>query len=58
LRPFSIGEPTIEETAKEAGITIDETRRAGDVDLARRITASRGDIVVKLVVDEYKAISE
>lgn len=39
-------------------VSIDETQRAGDVDLARRITASRGDIVVKLVVDEYRVISE
>jgi outer membrane biogenesis lipoprotein LolB len=39
-------------------VSIDETRRAGDIDLAWRITASRGDVVVKLVVDEYKAPSE
>ena len=39
-------------------VSIDETRRAGDVDLARRITASRGDVVVKLVVDEYKVLPE
>jgi outer membrane biogenesis lipoprotein LolB len=36
-------------------VTIDETQRAGAVDLARRISASRGDVVVRLVVDEYRA---
>jgi outer membrane biogenesis lipoprotein LolB len=39
-------------------VTIDETQKAGQVDLARRITASRGDVVVKLVVDEYRALVE
>jgi outer membrane biogenesis lipoprotein LolB len=39
-------------------VSIDETQRAGNVDLARRITATRGDVVVKLVVDEYRALEE
>ena len=39
-------------------VSIDETQRMGAVDLARRITASRGDVVVKLVVDDYKALGE
>jgi len=39
-------------------VTIDETQRAGSVDLARRITASRGDVVVRLVVDEYRALAD
>jgi outer membrane lipoprotein LolB len=39
-------------------VSIDETQRAGNVELARRITASRGDVVVKLVVDEYRALPE
>ncbi len=39
-------------------VTIDETQRAGNVDLARRITATRGDVVVRLVVDEYRALEE
>ena len=39
-------------------VTIDETQRAGAVDLARRITAVRGDVVVRLVVDEYRALEE
>lgn len=37
-------------------VTVDETQRAGSVDLARRITAVRGDIVVRLVVDDYRAL--
>jgi outer membrane biogenesis lipoprotein LolB len=39
-------------------VTIDETQRAGAVDLARRITASRGDTTVRLVVDDYKALGD
>ncbi|MGZ5046881.1 MAG: outer membrane lipoprotein LolB [Usitatibacter sp.] len=39
-------------------VSIDATEKAGNVDLARRITASRGDVVVKLVVDEYRAVAE
>ena len=39
-------------------VTVDETQRAGTVDLARRITATRGDVVVRLVVDEYRALPE
>ncbi len=39
-------------------VTIDETQRAGNVDLARRITATRGDVVVRLVVDEYRPLEE
>ena len=39
-------------------VTLDETQRAGSVDVARRITASRGDVVVKFVVDEYRSLEE
>jgi outer membrane biogenesis lipoprotein LolB len=39
-------------------VTIEQTERAGEVDLARRINATRGDIVVRLVVDEYRALPE
>lgn len=39
-------------------VTIEETQRAGEVDLARRINAARGDVVVRLVVDEYRALPE
>jgi outer membrane lipoprotein LolB len=39
-------------------VSIEDTQRAGAVDLARRITASRGNVVVKLVVDDYKALGE
>lgn len=51
--------------AREAGaiatgwsVAIEETERAGTVEIARRITATRGDIVVKLVVDSYRALGE
>ncbi len=36
-------------------VSIDESQRVGARDVARRITASRGDTVVKLVVDDYRA---
>lgn len=39
-------------------VTIDESQRLGDVEVARRITASRGDTVVKIVVDDYRARPE
>ena len=39
-------------------VTLDQTERAGSVDIARRITASRGDVVVKLVVDEYRSLGQ
>jgi outer membrane lipoprotein LolB len=39
-------------------VTLDETQQAGAVALARRITATHGDVVVKLVVDEYHPIAE
>lgn len=42
----------------EWSVTIEETQRAGAVDLARRISATRGDVVVRLVVDEYRALPE
>ena len=39
-------------------VTIDETQAAGAVTLARRLTAQRGDVVVKLVVDDYRALAD
>jgi outer membrane lipoprotein LolB len=39
-------------------VTIDETQRAGAVELARRITAIRGDVVVKFAIDEYRVLAE
>jgi outer membrane biogenesis lipoprotein LolB len=36
-------------------VTIEETQKAGSVDLARRISAARDDVVVRLVVDDYHA---
>ena len=39
-------------------VTIDETQAAGKVTLARRVTAQRGDVVVKLVIDDYKPLGD
>jgi outer membrane biogenesis lipoprotein LolB len=37
-------------------VTIDESQAIGDTPLARRVTATRGGTVVKLVVDNYRAM--
>ncbi|MEO5676920.1 MAG: outer membrane lipoprotein LolB [Usitatibacter sp.] len=37
-------------------VTIDERQRAGSIDIARRMSAQRGDVTVRLVVDEYSAL--
>jgi outer membrane biogenesis lipoprotein LolB len=37
-------------------IKVEDTQRTGEVDLARRITASRGETVVRFVVDDYRAL--
>lgn len=42
--------------AAQWNVSIDETQRAGAVELAKRITATRGDTVVKLVVDSYRPL--
>jgi outer membrane biogenesis lipoprotein LolB len=39
-------------------VTIDETQDAGAVQLARRITAQRADVVVRLVVDDYQPLAD
>ena len=39
-------------------VSVDETQQAGAVTLARRITATRADTVVKLVVDSYRPLEE
>ena len=38
-------------------VTIDEAQPAGAITIARRITATRGDVSVRLVVDEYRALA-
>ncbi len=35
-------------------VTVDGVQRLGDMEVARRVTASRGGTVVKLVVDDYR----
>lgn len=39
-------------------VTLDEKQHAGNVELARRLSAIRGDVVVRLVVDEYRVVQE
>lgn len=52
------GQSAPRDVANEWRVTIDEKQPAGAVDLARRVTATRGDVVVKLVVDQYRALEE
>lgn len=51
-------QPSARDTPAEWKVSIDEKQSAGAVEVARRVTAMRGDIVVKLVIDEYKALGE
>ena len=39
-------------------VTIDEAQSAGSITIARRISAARGDVSVRLVVDEYRALGD
>jgi len=39
-------------------VNVDERQEAGAISIARRISASRGDVTVRLVVDEYRALPE
>jgi outer membrane biogenesis lipoprotein LolB len=36
-------------------VSIDESQRAGAVEMARRLTARRGEVTVRLFVDEYRS---
>lgn len=42
--------------ASDWEVKIEETQRAGTVDLARRMSARRGEVSVRLVVDEYRVL--
>lgn len=48
----------VNDAAGDWKVSVDETQQAGAVELARRITATRGDVVVRLVVDEYHALPD
>jgi outer membrane biogenesis lipoprotein LolB len=39
-------------------VTLDERQAAGSVEIARRVTATRGEVTVRLVVDDYRALPE
>ena len=39
-------------------VTVEERQPAGSVQIARRISATRGDAVVRLVVDDYRALED
>lgn len=47
-----------DETPTDWKVTIEETQRAGAIELARRMSARRGDVVVRLVVDQYRVVEE
>ncbi len=39
-------------------VTVEASQRTGAIELARRMTATRGEVVVKLVVDGYRVLEE
>jgi outer membrane lipoprotein LolB len=39
-------------------VALEEMQSAGAVEIARRVSAIRGDVVVRLVVDEYRVVRE
>lgn len=39
-------------------VTVEETQRAGTVDVARRMSARRGDVSLRLVVDAYHPMAD
>jgi outer membrane lipoprotein LolB len=45
-------------TPGDWNVTLDEKQRAGAIEIARRLSAIRGDVVVRLVVDEYRVVGE
>src|SRR6185436_11571685 len=45
-------------TPGDWNVTLDEKQLAGTVEIARRVSAIRGDVVVRLVVDEYRVVPE
>jgi outer membrane lipoprotein LolB len=46
------------EAASGWKVTIDESQGGGGIELARRLTAIRGDVTVRLVVDSYQPLAE
>jgi outer membrane biogenesis lipoprotein LolB len=52
------GQPGRTGLPAEWKVSVEEKQQAGAVELAKRITASRGDVVVKLVVDSYRPLEE
>lgn len=39
-------------------VTVEEIEKAGAVDIARRMSATRGEVTVRLVVDEYRVLAD
>lgn len=39
-------------------VTTEESHKAGAVDVARRMSATRGEVTVRLVVDEYRVLGD
>ena len=44
------------EGAGDWRVTLEDKQPAGAIEIARRVSAERGDVVVRLVVDEYRAL--
>jgi outer membrane biogenesis lipoprotein LolB len=52
------GQPPAEGLGPEWRVTIDESQQAGAVTIARRMSATSGDVLVRLFVDSYRALGE
>lgn len=61
LEPAQLARWLHGDAPRESGgwqVEIEETQRAGAVELARRLSARRGEVSVRLVVDEYRSLEE
>ena len=51
------GAPPAEPAGPGWRVTIEETRKAGAVDIARRMSATNGGVTVRLVVNDYRLLA-
>ena len=52
------GQPVPANVAAQWRVTVDESRQAGALTIARRMTATSGEVMVRLFVDDYRTLEE
>ena len=52
------GQPVPASVAAQWRVTVDESRQAGALTIAQRMTATSGEVVVRLFVDDYRTLEE